>query len=171
MKRALASSLFLGLFLLAIAGCGGSDQKSGVIQDGQDSTRIDLLNLAEKDLQKQQRPELDFGGDSAIPRKYRYIVDTTHSSVQFKVRHWGIYDIVGWIESYDVSVYFTELDFSDAIVVAKLRPASIIMPNRVMAGNLKDPEALRVQIDRPELAVPTGGVLAGHDQKSRPGAF
>ena len=64
-------------------------------------------------------------------------MDTTHSSIQFAVRHWGIYNVVGRLESYEVKVTYTKDDFTDMAVEALLRPASINMPNMEMAHHLK----------------------------------
>lgn len=78
---------------------------------------------------------------TATPRdpdaKTRYIVDTTHSSVQFRVRHWGIYDIIGRLESYEMEVFYEQEDFLDMEVVGQFRPAGITMPNKDMAAHLQ----------------------------------
>ncbi len=69
----------------------------------------------------------------------QYLVDTTHSSIEFRVRHWGIYDVVGRIERYEVVVHFDQEDFSDLVVEARIKPAGINMPNKEMAQHLKAP--------------------------------
>ncbi len=67
-----------------------------------------------------------------------FLVDTTHSSIQFSVSHWGIYNIIGWIESYEIIAFYDRPDFSDMVIEAKIRPSSIQMPNKEMANNLKN---------------------------------
>ena len=69
--------------------------------------------------------------------RIRFAADTAHSSIQFRTRHWGIHDIIGWFEDYEVIVYADYADFTNAVVEARVRPASVRMPNPAMAGNLR----------------------------------
>jgi len=65
------------------------------------------------------------------------VADPTHSSIDFRTQHWGILDIIGWFEDYDIRVELTDNDFETAAVVARMRPASVRMPNAGMAKNLR----------------------------------
>ncbi len=98
-----------------------------------DSTAI--FTLARQDIEKTHNASFDI--EKARLPQNSYVVDTTHSSIQFRVRHWGIYDIIGRLESYEVVAYSDKDDFADMVVEARLRPASINMPNMEMANNLK----------------------------------
>ncbi len=70
-------------------------------------------------------------------RTYVWISDPAHSSIVFRTGHWGVVDVVGWFETYEIHVRGSALDFSDAVVEARLEPASVRMPNPDMAGNLR----------------------------------
>ena len=63
--------------------------------------------------------------------------DMAHSSITFRTQHFGIIDIVGWFEDFDVVLYSESEDFSGAVIEARLSPASVRMPNPDMAGNLR----------------------------------
>jgi polyisoprenoid-binding protein YceI len=65
------------------------------------------------------------------------IADRAHSSITFRASHWGIVDIVGWFEDFDIDVEVAGTGFSDAVVTANVRTASVRMPNAKMAGNLR----------------------------------
>lgn len=63
--------------------------------------------------------------------------DPAHSSIQFTVQHWGIVNLIGWFDEFEITVYSERPDFSDAVVEAEVRTASIRMPNPAMAGNAR----------------------------------
>ena len=65
------------------------------------------------------------------------VADREHSSVTFRTSHWGILDMVGWFEDYDIEVEVTGAEFEDATVVARIRLDSVRMPNPDMAANLR----------------------------------
>jgi polyisoprenoid-binding protein YceI len=71
-------------------------------------------------------------------RVYHWTADSDHSSVVFETGHWGVVDIVGWFAEYEISVRSTKLDFSDAVIEARINPASVVMPNPGMATNLRN---------------------------------
>jgi polyisoprenoid-binding protein YceI len=64
--------------------------------------------------------------------------DPAHSSILFETGHWGVVDLVGWFEEYEITVHSSELDFSDAAIEARIDPASVRMPNPEMAANLRN---------------------------------
>jgi polyisoprenoid-binding protein YceI len=75
--------------------------------------------------------------DDSKNRIYLWAGDPEHSSIVFQTTHWGVVDIVGWFEGYEITVRSRELDFSDAVVEARIDPASVRMPNPGMAANLR----------------------------------
>ncbi len=93
-----------------------------------------LLEKATRELEKVAPRSLN---NAPTVDANKYLVDTTHSSIQFAVRHWGIYNVAGGLESYEVKVTYTKDDFTDMAVEALLRPASVNMPNMEMAHHLK----------------------------------
>lgn len=64
--------------------------------------------------------------------------DRVHSSIEFRTQHWGIVDIIGWFEDFQITVHADEGDFVDAVVEARVKLASVRMPNSKMASNLKN---------------------------------
>lgn len=94
-----------------------------------------LRALIQEEIDKKQGATFDI--ERADLPETRAVVDTTHSSVQFRVRHWGIYDVIGRLESYEMVVYYDKEDFTDLVLEARLRPASINMPNKAMAHHVK----------------------------------
>ena len=65
------------------------------------------------------------------------VADRQHSSVTFRTSHWGIVDVVGWFEDYDIEVEVAGAEFEHATVVARIRLDSVRMPNPDMAANLR----------------------------------
>ena len=70
-------------------------------------------------------------------RDQKWVADRDHSSIQFRTSHWGIVDIVGWFEEFEVVVRTRDDDFSKAQVEARVTPSSVRMPNLEMAANLR----------------------------------
>jgi polyisoprenoid-binding protein YceI len=69
-------------------------------------------------------------GDESVAAdqfKHSYIwaADPEHSSIMFQTGHWGIVDVVGWFEGYEIAVHSSKLDFSDAVVEARIDPARL----------------------------------------------
>lgn len=58
------------------------------------------------------------------PRQ-KWLSDVDHSSIEFRTQHWGIVDIIGWLEDFQITVYADEDDFSDAIIEARVGVGSI----------------------------------------------
>lgn len=105
------------------------------MQSSSTNARESLVVLAQEELKKPAPNNFNITtGD--LP-KYKMLADTTHSSVEFRTRHWGIYDIIGRFDSYQIVVYHEKPDFTDAVIEARLYPATILMPNQKMADNLK----------------------------------
>ena len=65
---------------------------------------------------------------------YIWTADPAHSSIVFQTGDWGVVDLVGWFEEYEITVHSSELDFSDAVIEARIDPASVRMPNPQMAA-------------------------------------
>jgi len=118
-----------------IMGCKQSTVERDQLTSKEDTIGKYLLERAQLDIEKTQGSTFNIFTDQ-IPT-HRYVVDTTHSSVQFSVRHWGIYDVIGRIESYEMVIHYDRVDFTDMIVEVRLRPTSINMPNKEMANHLK----------------------------------
>ena len=70
-------------------------------------------------------------------RVYEWAADAAHSSIEFRTSHWGIVDIIGWFEEFEISVRTLEDDFSTAEITARIKLASVRMPNQGMAGNVR----------------------------------
>jgi len=67
-----------------------------------------------------------------------WAADRDHSSLQFRTQHWGIHDVVGWFEDFDVKVVTYGDEFADAEIEVKINMNSIRMPNMEMAGNVEE---------------------------------
>ncbi|MEO6949085.1 MAG: YceI family protein [Ginsengibacter sp.] len=52
----------------------------------------------------------------AIQAQDTYIIDPAHSKLGFTITHFGIADVPGHFDKYDVTVKSTKADFSDAVV-------------------------------------------------------
>jgi len=123
------------LIFISTQGCKNSTVESDQLTSKEDTIGKYLLERAKLDIEKTQGSTFNIFTDQ-IPMN-KYVVDTTHSSVQFSVRHWGIYDVIGRFESYEMVVYYDRADFTDMIIEVRLRPVSINMPNKEMANHLK----------------------------------
>ncbi len=75
--------------------------------------------------------------DSLYSRMLKSYADTTHSSIQFRARHSGVYDVIGWIPSFSINMEGQRKDFTDVTVEAKADLRTVVMPNMGMAGNLQ----------------------------------
>lgn len=123
------------LIVFSIAGCKRVTNGDVQLTSQKDSTSKILLNKAQEDIDRIQNATFNILTES-LPIN-RYVVDTTHSSIQFRVRHWGIYDVIGRFESYEIVVHYDREDFKDMVIEARIRPVSINMPNQGMADHLK----------------------------------
>ncbi len=65
-----------------------------------------------------------------------WIADLAHSSIEFRTSHWGIVDIIGWFDDFEIAVWDNGEDFTGAAVEAAIRLGSVRMPNMEMAANL-----------------------------------
>lgn len=75
-------------------------------------------------------------GEAPRPAEVRILeADRAHSSIEFHVSHWGIVDVIGWFEDFDVRAEVLGGDFTEGWVEARIRPASLRMPNMEMARN------------------------------------
>jgi polyisoprenoid-binding protein YceI len=124
------------LFLLILTSCRKSLPESNQLVLEKDTINEYLIKSAQKDIVRSQDATFDIINQN-VPEN-RYVVDTTHSSVQFRVKHWGIYDVIGRIESYEIVLYYDKVDFTDMVVEARINPQSINMPNKGMENHLKD---------------------------------
>lgn len=70
-------------------------------------------------------------------REIKWAADTTHSSLQFRAKHSGVYDVIGWIPDFGIVMKGQRKDFTDAEVTAFADIRSVKMPNMGMAGNLQ----------------------------------
>jgi polyisoprenoid-binding protein YceI len=127
--------LLFFLIILSLASCKRVKNSDVQLTLRQDSVGKVLLNKAQEDIDKKQSATFNILTES-LPLN-RYVVDTTHSSIQFRVKHWGIYDVIGRLESYEIVVHYDREDFKDMVVEARISPVSINMPNQGMANHLK----------------------------------
>ncbi len=69
--------------------------------------------------------------------RIKWYADTSHSSIQFRTRHSGVYDVIGWIQNFEIVMEGQRKDFTDVSVEASADIRSVKMPNMGMAGNLQ----------------------------------
>ena len=62
----------------------------------------------------------------------------SHSSISFRTVHWGIVEIIGWIENFYLTLKKDENDWASSGIKIVIYPESVRMPNMAMAGNLQD---------------------------------
>ena len=123
------------LFFLILTSCKKSLPENNQLSTENDTINKYLFNSAQKDIDRIQHATFNIINQN-VPVN-RYVADTTHSSVQFRVRHWGIYDVIGRIESYEIVLYYDSVDFTDMVVEARINPQSINMLNKGMEDHLK----------------------------------
>ncbi|MCU0453483.1 MAG: YceI family protein [Bacteroidetes bacterium] len=66
-----------------------------------------------------------------------WTLDKSHSGVKFSVRHMVISDVEGSFKDYDVTFKSEKEDFSDAVIEATIKSASINTDNESRDGHLK----------------------------------
>lgn len=127
--------LLFCLIILSLTGCKRVTNRDVLQTTQKDSISKVLLNKAQEDIDRKQNATFNILYEN-LPIN-RYVVDTTHSSIQFRVKHWGIYDVIGRFESYEIVVHYDREDFKDLVLEAHIRPESINLPNQGMADHLK----------------------------------
>lgn len=132
MKRVLTIIFFLAL---------GTSLVGLVMKNS--NQKLDLQELAATDINKTFDYGFNIEADNLPERKF--ISDTAHQSISFKTKHWGIYDIIGWFEKFEIVCYYDKEDFSDAVIEARLYPISINMPSNRMQEHIKQAEFFDVQ--------------------------
>lgn len=70
-------------------------------------------------------------------RMLTWYADTTHSSIQFRTRHSSVYDVIGWISSFEIKLKGERKDFTDVTVESWADIRTVVMPNMGMAGNVQ----------------------------------
>lgn len=78
-----------------------------------------------------------FSALSLMAQKSGCTLDKAHSSVGFSVRHLVISEVTGNFKDYDISLKSTKDDFSDAVVEATIKVASINTENDKRDNHLK----------------------------------
>lgn len=78
-----------------------------------------------------------FGISSLFAQKPGWIVDKSHSSVGFSVKHMVISEVSGNFKDFDINFKSTKSDFTDASVDATIKVASINTDNEKRDGHLK----------------------------------
>lgn len=86
---------------------------------------------------KKNNNNLEKSNEYAFAKSLKWIADTTHSSIQFRTRHTEVYDVIGWIQSFEIIMEGQRKDFTDVTVSAFADIRTVKMPNMGMAGNLQ----------------------------------
>jgi len=89
-----------------------------------------LPNVADTDDLAENSTDLQGG-------MYKWIALPDYSSIQFRTSHWGILDIVGWFEDFEVTLLSDTLSWIDSGIEVRVRTESVRMPNSEMAENLR----------------------------------
>ena len=74
---------------------------------------------------------------SVMAQKGGWTLDKSHSGVGFSVRHMVISEVTGNFRDFDISLRSSKDDFSDAVVEAAIKTASINTDNEKRDGHLK----------------------------------
>lgn len=77
------------------------------------------------------------GAASLMAQKSGWNLDKAHSSVGFSVRHLVISEVTGNFKDYDISLKSTKDDYSDAVVEATIKVASINTDNEKRDAHLR----------------------------------
>ena len=75
--------------------------------------------------------------DVRIYPEYTWNADLHHSSISFRTMHWGIVEIIGWFEKYDVILKKEGDDWASSEIKITIKPESVRLPNMAMAQNLQ----------------------------------
>jgi polyisoprenoid-binding protein YceI len=78
-----------------------------------------------------------FGATSLMAQKSSWNLDKAHSGVGFSVRHLVISEVTGNFKDYDISLKSTKDDYSDAVVEATIKVASINTDNEKRDAHLR----------------------------------
>lgn len=93
----------------------------------------------------EQNPKADFKIQTEIKPTNRFVADTAHSSVLFRATHWEIVDILGWFEDYEIVMHSDKKDFTDAVLEARIKISSVIMPNKRMQAHIQGKEYFDIE--------------------------
>jgi polyisoprenoid-binding protein YceI len=74
---------------------------------------------------------------ATAPAQSAWTLDKSHSGIKFSVRHMVISDVEGSFRDYDVTFKSDKEDFSDAVIEATIKAASINTDNESRDGHLK----------------------------------
>ena len=91
----------------------------------------------QKVIQTHPKQVMEFKNENTYPWKIKWYADTTHSSLEFRTKHSGVYDVIGWIQSFMITMEGQKKDFTDVEVEASADIRSVKMPNAGMASNLQ----------------------------------
>lgn len=125
MKNINSSRVIFFLISLWIIGC--SKINSSRVEN---SARQKIISTNPKQITKTK-------DDNLYLRKINWNADTTHSSIEFRTKHSGVYDVIGWIQSFSIKMEGQKKDFTDVLVEATADIRTVKMPNPEMAGNLQ----------------------------------
>ena len=68
---------------------------------------------------------------------YSWKADLLHSSISFRTMHWGIVEIIGWFEKFDVTLKKDGENWESSEINIVIYPKSVRLTNMEMAGNLQ----------------------------------
>lgn len=75
-----------------------------------------------------------------IEPDYTWKADLDHSFISFRTKHWGIVEIMGWFENFDVTLKKHGDIWETSEIKIVIDPKSVRMPNMEMAENLQKEE-------------------------------
>ncbi|MDW8296967.1 MAG: YceI family protein [Raineya sp.] len=74
--------------------------------------------------------------------EYIWKVDPLHSHIAFSVPHMVIADVAGFMKDFEITIRTTQLDFSDAKVIAEIKANSVYTNNEQRDQHLISPDFL-----------------------------
>ena len=85
------------------------------------------------------------GTATAIAQNGAWRLDKAHSSVTFAVRHMLISEVTGKFKDFDIAVTSSEDDFTDAVIDATIKVASITTENERRDNHLRSDDFLNAE--------------------------
>src|SRR5258705_13040130 len=82
---------------------------------------------------------------TAVSTKTKWVIDSAHSEIGFKVKHLMVANVRGSFKEFDTSIYTTEEDFMTAEIDFWINPASITTGNEKRDAHLKSADFFDVE--------------------------
>ena len=82
---------------------------------------------------------------TAVSTKTKWVIDSAHSEIGFKVKHLVVANVRGSFKEFDTSIYTTEEDFMTAEIDFWINPASITIGNEKRDAHLKSADFFDVE--------------------------